>query len=132
MDFGDALRELKAGKCIKRKEWDECSSSNMFVFLVNGSRFPATRPPLDGIYPTNTLIYYLPHMDICCNNVVSPWDVTYDALLANDWVIHTPTPPLTHYPTVTHQHRSPLPLLSNDGKDIQEEEESNCQDIESI
>jgi len=57
MNFGAALHALKEGKRVARMGWN---GKGMFIFLVPGSTFKVSRPPLMGIYPEGTEINYCP------------------------------------------------------------------------
>ena len=85
MDFGDAIRAMKAGKKVARAGWN---GKGMFVFLVAGSNFAVSRPPLLGIFEEGHQITYRPHIDI--KNVdgsVSTWVPSIGDVLAEDWQI---------------------------------------------
>lgn len=85
MDFGGALKVLKSGMKVARVGWN---GKGMFVFLVDGSSFTVSRPPLLGIYPEGTVINYNPHLDI--KNVdgsVSTWVPSINDCLAEDWEV---------------------------------------------
>lgn len=83
--FSRALHHLKCGKKVTRKVWRE---KGIFVFLVSGSLFEVNRPPLLGIYPQGTVITYGPHLDIChADGSISPWAITSEAVLADDWIV---------------------------------------------
>ena len=84
MDFGNAVRELKAGKKVARAGWN---GKGMFVFLVPGSNFKVNRPPLLGIYPEGTEINYRPHIDLKgADGSVSTWAPSCSDALAEDWL----------------------------------------------
>jgi hypothetical protein len=83
MNFSDALNEIKAGKKVSRNGWN---GKGMFVFLVPGSVFQASRPPLLGIYPEGTTIRYHGHVDMkTADGMVVPWLCSQTDLLAEDW-----------------------------------------------
>jgi len=85
MTFGDAIDSLKNGKKVSRSGWN---GSGMFVFLVNGSKFNVSRPPLLGIFQEGHEINYRPHIDI--KNVdgsISTWAPSIGDVLAEDWSI---------------------------------------------
>ena len=85
MNFSQALDEIKAGKKVSRSGWN---GKNMFVFLVPGSRFKVSRPPLLGIYPEGTEIDYHAHVDMrTATGQIVPWLVSQTDLLADDWGI---------------------------------------------
>lgn len=83
MNFGEAIEALKAGKRVARAGWN---GKNMFLFLVPGSRFKVSRPPLLGIYPEGTEIDYHPHIDMkTAQGYVVPWLASQADILAEDW-----------------------------------------------
>jgi hypothetical protein len=83
MDFGGALKLLKAGKCVARAGWN---GKGMFLFLVPGSTFQVNRPPLNGIYPEGTTIRYHGHIDMkTADGMVVPWLCSQTDALAEDW-----------------------------------------------
>lgn len=58
----------------------------IFLFLVPGSTFQVSRPPLLGIYPEGTAINYRPHIDMKdAEGKVVPWLASQTDLLADDW-----------------------------------------------
>lgn len=84
MNFSEALEKLKLGRRVAREGWN---GKNMFVFLVNGSRFKVNRPPLLGIYPEGTEITYQPHIDMrTAEGSIVPWLASQSDILARDWV----------------------------------------------
>lgn len=85
MDFGDAVKALKMGFKVAREGWN---GKDMFLFLVPGSTFQVSRPPLLGIYPEGTEINYLPHVDMkTADGKVVPWLASQTDILATDWGI---------------------------------------------
>jgi hypothetical protein len=83
MDFSEALQCLKAGALLQCEGWN---GKGMFVYLVAGSTFKSTRPPLDFIYPAGTEVTYLPHVDLrTADGKHVPWLVSQTDLLADDW-----------------------------------------------
>jgi hypothetical protein len=84
MDFGDAVRALKRGERVARAGWN---GKGMFLFLVPGSTFKVSRPPLLGFYPEGTEINYCPHIDMkTADGKVVPWLASQTDVLAEDWV----------------------------------------------
>jgi len=82
--FGVAIDLLKLGYRVARKGWN---GKNMFLFLVPGSKFKVSRPPLLGIYPEGTEITYQPHIDMkTAQDTVVPWLASQSDVLAEDWV----------------------------------------------
>jgi hypothetical protein len=85
MDFGDAIRSLKAGLKVARAGWN---GKGMFLFLVNGSTFKVNRAPLLGIYEEGTEIQYHAHIDMkTAQGYVVPWLASQADMLSEDWEI---------------------------------------------
>jgi hypothetical protein len=83
--FSEALELIKKGKLLQRKNWN---GKNMFVFLVPGSTFSVSRPPLNNIFTEGTEINYCPHIDIkTADGKIVPWVVSQSDVLAEDWQI---------------------------------------------
>lgn len=83
MDFGDAIRAVKAGHKVAREDWN---GKGMFIFLVPGSTFAVNRPPLLGIYPEGTEVEYHAHIDMkTAQGYVVPWLASQADMLAEDW-----------------------------------------------
>ena len=83
MDFGDAVRNLKAGKLVARSGWN---GKNMFLFLVKGSTFTVNREPLLSILGEGTEVQYHAHVDMkTAQGTVVPWLCSQTDLLAEDW-----------------------------------------------
>lgn len=84
VSFSQALDMVKAGKRMARAGWN---GKGMFIFLVPGSRFAVSRPPLLGIYPEGVMIDYQPHVDMrTADGSVVPWLCSQTDLLADDWM----------------------------------------------
>lgn len=85
LNFGNALHMLKLGKKVARAGWN---GKGMFLFLVPGSTFKVSRPPLLGIYPEGTEISYCPHIDMkTADGKVVPWLCSQTDALAEDWQV---------------------------------------------
>lgn len=85
MNFGHALVMLKHGEKVARAGWN---GKGMFLFLVPGSTFKVSRPPLLGIYPEGTEVEYHPHIDMkTAQGYVVPWLASQADVLAEDWLI---------------------------------------------
>ena len=83
--FGEAVELLKLGYKVARIGWN---GEGMFLFLVPGSTFKVSRPPLLGIYPEGTEVSYQPHIDMkTAQDTVVPWLASQSDILAEDWVI---------------------------------------------
>jgi hypothetical protein len=84
MGFSEALSLVKAGQQVTRRGWN---GRNMFIFLVDGSRFKVDRPPLLGIYPEGTEVEYHAHIDMkTAQGYIVPWLASQADLLAEDWI----------------------------------------------
>ena len=85
MNFGEALLALKTGEKVARSGWN---GKGMFLFLVAGSTFKVSRPPLLGIFPEGTEVNYLPHIDMkTADDKVVPWLASQTDMLAEDWAV---------------------------------------------
>jgi hypothetical protein len=83
VNFSQALDKIKAGERLRRSGWN---GPDQFVFLVPGSTFQVSRPPLLGIYPEGTTIEYQPHIDIRTQQgQIVPWLASQGDLMADDW-----------------------------------------------
>ena len=83
MNFGDALHLLRNGLKVQRSGWN---GEGMFLFLVPGSTFKVSRPPLLGIYPEGAEINYCPHIDMrTADGSIVPWLASQTDILAHDW-----------------------------------------------
>lgn len=85
LDFGNALRALRRGEKVARDGWN---GKGMFLFLVKGSTFKVSRPPLLGHYREGTEITYRPHIDMkAADGTIGPWLASQTDMLAEDWEI---------------------------------------------
>lgn len=83
LEFGQVIRALKTGKKATRAGWN---GKGMFIFLVKGSTFLVSRPPLMGIYPMGTSINYQAHIDMkAVDGTIVPWVASQTDILAEDW-----------------------------------------------
>lgn len=88
LNFSQALDALKQGVLVAREGWN---GKNAFLYLVPGSTFAVSRPPLDGIFPAGTQINYLPHIDMkTADGACVPWLASQTDLLAEDWQVVRP------------------------------------------
>ncbi len=84
-DFSAALEAIKQGARCAREGWN---GKGMFVFLVPGSQFNVSRPPLSEIFPEGTPVSYRPHIDLrAADGTIGVWTPSSTDLLSNDWVI---------------------------------------------
>jgi hypothetical protein len=85
MNFGKAIKALTGGKKVARRGWN---GKGMFLFLVPGSKFKVSRPPLLGIYPEGTEINYKPHIDMqAADGSIFVWNPSQLDVWAEDWMI---------------------------------------------
>ena len=83
MKFSTALDHLLAGGKVTRRGWN---GSGMFLFLVPGSTFKVSRPPLLGIYEEGHVIHYRPHIDMkTVDDSIVTWVASQSDLLSDDW-----------------------------------------------
>ena len=85
LTFGLAVEAAKQGSKIARAGWN---GKNMFVFLVPGSVFKVSRPPLLNIYALGTEIKYSAHLDMkTADGSIVPWLASQADVLAEDWML---------------------------------------------
>lgn len=85
MNFSKALELIKDGNKVAREGWN---GKGMFIFLVNGSTFAVSRPPLLGIYEEGTVINYRSHIDMkTADGSIVPWVASQSDLLCDDWEV---------------------------------------------
>ena len=81
--IGWAVKQMCNGARVRRAGWN---GKDMFIFLVDGSTFQVSRPPLNKHYPEGTTINYLPHVDMkTADGSIVPWLCSQSDLLAMDW-----------------------------------------------
>lgn len=83
-DFSDVLRLLKEGKKVYRTE-------NCYIYLVKGSVFEVSRPPLNDALPAGTKVIYGPHIDMLQKFPTGEicawvWRASNLDMLADDWM----------------------------------------------
>ena len=92
MDFGDAIRAMKAGKKVSRAGWN---GKGMWVALTPGSTFPkefakdghAAKHRADEIATAGGYVVLLPHIDMRAadGSMVVGWLASQTDMLADDW-----------------------------------------------
>ena len=83
--FGWAIEQLKAGNKVCRAGWN---GKGMFLFLVAGSTFQVSRPPLNQFYLEGTTINYRSHIDMrTVDGEIVPWVASQTDVLADDWML---------------------------------------------
>lgn len=86
MNFSQALEAVKQGYRISRQNWN---GKGMYVFLVQGSTFKVSRPPLIDFFPEDTEINYRPHLDMKYpDGTVGVWLAANSDILENDWIVY--------------------------------------------
>ena len=92
MNFGDALKELKAGKRVQRAGWN---GKGMFAYLVPAAKYPVQIGAAKAHFGEGAMVPYNPYLAI--KNVdesVSTWVPSINDCLADDWqVIGCTVPP---------------------------------------
>lgn len=84
-NFGEAIEALKQGKKVTRTGWN---GKEMFLYLVQGSKFKVNREPLLSIYQEGTEITYRPHIDLkTADGSIATWSPSGSDALAEDWII---------------------------------------------
>ena len=84
-DFGWALGRLREGHKVARAGWN---GKDMFLYLVEGSRFTVNREPLLSILGEGTAVDYLPHIDMkTATGEFVPWLASQTDMLATDWEV---------------------------------------------
>lgn len=82
MDFSKALELIKDGKKMKRACWKNA----VCVFMVPGSEFEVSRPPLNTVIPEGTRVKYRPHIDLMAKDgTIGVWTPSMADILADDW-----------------------------------------------
>lgn len=99
MDFGDAIRAMKAGKKVARAGWN---GKNMWVALTPGSQFPAqhAKPDhaaahraaeieSDQVPSGGDHVVLLPHIDMrsADGSMAVGWLASQTDMLAEDWAV---------------------------------------------
>lgn len=85
VDFGDALRAIKAGKRIRRLGWN---GKGMFVYYVPAASYPVQTDAAKKHYGENAMVPYNPYMAIRnVDNTVSTWVPSVNDCLSTDWLI---------------------------------------------
>ena len=87
MDFGDAIRALKAGKKVAREGWN---GKGMFLYYVPGNKYPTSRNTLEtlkGLYEDDLVPYQAYIAMKTSNDTVVPWLASQTDMLSDDWNI---------------------------------------------
>lgn len=85
MDFGEALKALKAGKKVQRKGWN---GKGLFVYLVTGGKYKVQMDSVKGLADAEGCMTYEPYMAIWNGRgTVNTWAPSVADCLAEDWVV---------------------------------------------
>ena len=92
MNFGDALKELKAGKRVQRAGWN---GKGMFAYLVPAAKYPVQTGAAKAHFGEGAMVPYNPYLAIKnVDETVSTWVPSINDCLADDWqVIGCTVPP---------------------------------------
>ncbi len=94
MDFGQAVKELKAGNVVSREGWN---GKGMFLYYVPANKYPMSRNPLEtmkGLFPDDMVPYQAYIAMKTVDNTVVPWLASQTDILAEDWgIIETAAAP---------------------------------------
>jgi hypothetical protein len=92
MNFSEALEHVKSGVLVTRDGWAS-GPLTPFIFMVAGSHFEVSRPPLLGIFQEGTPIDYHPHVDMRLRDGrIVPWLCSQVDIFALDWRVLPPGP----------------------------------------
>ena len=83
MNFGDALKELKAGKRVQRAGWN---GKGMFVYMVPAASYPVQTGAAKEHFGEGAMVPYNPYFAIKnVDETVSTWVPSVNDCLADDW-----------------------------------------------
>jgi hypothetical protein len=82
MDFGDAVKHLKAGGKVARAGWN---GRGMFVYMVPANNYPASTDAAKSYFRGKLVPYnaYLAIKNV--DETVSTWVPSINDVLAEDW-----------------------------------------------
>ena len=85
VNFSKALESIKNGNKLTRLGWN---GKDMFVFLVDGSKFQVNRKPLNEMFEEGTEVEYRPHIDMkAVDGTIGVWTASMSDILAEDWCV---------------------------------------------
>lgn len=83
MDFGDAIRALKAGNKVCRAGWN---GKGMFLYFVPPGNYPARTEIAKAEWGENALVPYQAYIAMkSVQGTVVPWLASQTDMLAEDW-----------------------------------------------
>ena len=86
MDFSAALLEIKAGKKVRREEWDKISYVVLRMGYPEGVPISKSTAADVGL-PAGTLCFFTPYLISFNRGYFSPWTPDQNEVLANDWLL---------------------------------------------
>lgn len=91
MNFGDALKELNAGKRVQRAGWN---GKGMFVYMVSAASYPVQTGAAKEHFGEGAMVPYNPYFAIKnVDETVSTWVPSVNDCLADDWGVVGSTVP---------------------------------------
>lgn len=85
MDFGDAIRALKAGSKVARSGWN---GKGMFLYFVPEGQYPARTAVAKKEWGEDALVPYQPYIAMkTVQRSVVPWLASQTDMLADDWEV---------------------------------------------
>lgn len=84
MDFGDAIRALKAGKTVTREGWN---GKGMFLYLVPANAYPPTTEAARKEFGGHLVPYRAYIAMKTAQGDVVPWLASQSDVLEDDWVL---------------------------------------------
>lgn len=85
VDFGDALRALKAGKRVSRTGWN---GAGMFAYLVPAASYPVQTGAAKAHFGDGAMVPYRAYLALkTTRGDVATWAPSCSDVLANDWII---------------------------------------------
>lgn len=90
MDFGDAIREMRQGRRVRRTGWwagNPNIPESLFVYLVPAASYPVQTGAAAAFFGNDTLVPYNEYFAMKRpDNTVSTWAPSVGDALADDWV----------------------------------------------
>ena len=85
LNFGDALKALKAGSNVARTGWN---GKGMFVYFVPASSYPAQTGAAKAHFGDDSMVPYSAYVAMkTADDKVVPWLASQTDVLAEDWAI---------------------------------------------
>ncbi len=85
MDFSEALKEVKDGAKIARKNWN---AAGQFVYHVPAAEYPAMTQVAKEEFGDHAMVPYTAYLAIkTVQGTVAPWLASQTDVLAEDWYI---------------------------------------------